>query len=244
MRTILLTLMFLMMGASSLSQVTTDTAYLRVAKDEIVAQMTGEHAEVYRSWGLSFADTANIICILPIYSIPKTYRDSVRRQSTFADLVKFEPNPLNQQIIIKNKKEVSMIYYERGFVQEDLKDYIGTPYYESYKSESSESWLYSSGFMYFLIGTITRYRPFEKLLKSHPAWSFFRIRSFGELWAFDENHQLLHIYPRRRKLVIESGQSFYENLVQRIGIETIKFKINPNLPKESAIVTSEDSKVK
>lgn len=231
MKPILLTLVLLTMCARALSQVTTDSAYLRVAKDEIIAQMTGKHAEIYSSWGHSLADTANIKYILPVYRIPKTYRDSVTSQSTFADMIKIEHTPLNQQIIISNKKGVSVIYYERGFTQEDEEYFIGTPYYDSYKSMFITGTSYSSGFRNFHLGTI-KYKQFEKLLRSHPDWSFFLINFFDDLWAFDENHQLLHIRQKGRKLVIENSQSYYQSIVQQVGIETIKFWINPNLPKD------------
>ena len=206
---------------NSLSQVTTDTAYMRIAKKQFGSYLSKKIVADNKTFSL--ADTSNITCILPIYNVPMNNVDSITRQSVFANMIKVELNPQNQLFIIDNGKSVCMGYSEKGFAMEMAKNNVDHP---------SLSFLQSIDcrvFEYFGIGTIRSYKLFVNLLASHSNWTFFLIDNFEDLWAFDEKHCLLHIHQVRRKIIIEDGQLFYENMFDRIGAQAIYTRINTQL---------------
>lgn len=253
MKWILCVITIILNSIAATCQVTDDTAYMSVAKEQFRIELNKK----YNPKNISLSDTVNIKYILPIYYIPMSYIDYIGKNSVFANMLNCEPNPKNQIFIVANKKCVWTGYYEKGLAEEMAKINNGHPslnfinsidynLYEcsyvqgikNYKVEEmakidsgkpSLDFINSIGcnlYECFYVQGIENYKVFVNLLQEHPDWKFFIIDGFEDIWAFDNNHNLKHIYQNNKELSIEAGQDFYENLIKKIGIRGVRERVN------------------
>ena len=216
MKWILCVITIILNSIAATCQVTDDTAYMSVAKEQFRIELNKK----YNPKNISLSDTVNIKYILPIYYIPMSYMDYIGKNSVFANMLNCEPNPKNQIFIVANKKCVWTGYYEKGLAEEMAKINIGHPsldFINSIGCNLNEC---------FYVQGIENYKVFVNLLQEHPDWKFFIIDGFEDIWAFDSNHNLKHIYQNKKELSIEDGQDFYENLVKKIGIRGVRERVN------------------
>ncbi|MBR6083780.1 MAG: hypothetical protein IKP62_12790 [Salinivirgaceae bacterium] len=216
MKWILCVITIILNSIAATCQVTDDTAYMSVAKEQFRIELNKK----YNPKNISLSDTVNIKYILPIYYIPMSYMDYIGKNSVFANMLNCEPNPKNQIFIVANKKCVWTGYYEKGLAEEMAKINSGKPSLDFINSIGCN--LYEC----FYVQGIENYKVFVNLLQEHPDWKFFIIDGFEDIWAFDNNHNLKHIYQNNKELSIEAGQDFYENLIKKIGIRGVRERVN------------------
>lgn len=216
MKWILCVITIILNSIAATCQVTDDTAYMSVAKEQFRIELNKK----YNPKNISLSDTVNIKYILPIYYIPMSYMDYIGKNSVFANMLNCEPNPKNQIFIVANKKCVWTGYYEKGRSEEMAKINIGHPSFDFINSIGCNL------IEYFYVNGIENYKSFVNLMQEHPDWKFFVIDGFEDIWAFDNNHNLKHICQNNKELSIEDGQDFYEKLVKKIGIEVVRERVN------------------
>jgi len=225
MKTIYIIIFLITNTITANCQVTNDTAYMRIAKKVFTEKLASlmDYSKRNRRYKvrMSYADTSNIKYILPIYNIPITYKDSINEKSILVDMVNFNlSDPKNQVFIVDNNICIWTGRSERGFSEEWLKNNPEYPYKESYLSLSDQM------LTMFYVEKITNYKKFVELQSQHPTWSFFIINIFDGIWAFDEQHVLNHIYQKKKQIMIEDGQQYFEKLIVEKGLDTIKKRID------------------
>ena len=215
MKWILCVITIILNSIAATCQVTDDTAYMSVAKEQFRIELNKK----YNPKNISLSDTVNIKYILPIYYIPMSYMDYIGKNSVFANMLNCEPNPKNQIFIVANKKCVWTGYYEKGRSEEMAKINIGHPSFDFINSIGCNL------IEYFYVNGIENYKSFVNLMQEHPDWKFFVIDGFEDIWAFDNNHNVYYILLMIL-LQNEIGLSFSSGLKNEVMMSLLIYAIS------------------
>lgn len=200
-----------------------DNAFLRVAKEQFSVELNKRIAHAGRNKryrvSMSLSDTSNIKFIFPIYDVKTISLDSITENSFFSNMIKLKNNPFNQIFVVVNPENIWTCYYRRGIWDNIAllnKEHPSMAFYDGIGCDVIER---------FDINDITSFKSLVDFISANVSLELFGVEDFEGLWYYDKSDVLCHVRQEGSRIVVEDGQAFFERLVETVGIDVIRTRM-------------------